>query len=209
MKELKRNQISELRKTVPMLDSKELSSIIGGDMYYFDENGRLSDDVVKSEENVIYIGDKCMSLSGTLDGLESIPVDSSGILFSGAGVSSQLFEFLAENTNVEWAYGYNSTMDGGMMGSSHRQHSVDLSNGNWGSYDNFVHNHANDGSVLPASELEEYNSLPSEADIENLKKSGRESAQIYNETTGSFVTYTIYSTTQEEWLRKHNYEFSN
>ena len=108
MKELKRNQISELRKTVPMLDSKELSSIIGGDMYYFDENGRLSDDVVKSEENVIYIGDKCMSLSGTLDGLESIPVDSSGILFSGAGVSSQLFEFLAENTNVEWAYGYNS-----------------------------------------------------------------------------------------------------
>jgi hypothetical protein len=206
MKKLKRNQISELRKTVPMLDSKELSSIIGGDKYYFDESGHLINRE-ESLENVIYIGDKSMSLSGTLDGLES--ADGSGILFSGDGVSSQLFEFMAENTNVEWAYGYNSTASGGMMGSSHQNHSVDLSNGDWDSYDSFVHNHANDGSVLSEDELREFNSLPSQADIENLKKSGRESAQIYNETTGRFVTYTKYSTTQEDWLRDHDYNFSN
>lgn len=204
MKRLKKCQISELRNVMPTLDNKELLSIIGGDKYYFDQDGNF----IKSEqsaENTIIIGDQQMSLSGTLDGLGS--GNGSGVMFTGSGVSPQLFEFLASNTTVEWAYAYNSGEAGGLMGTSNQGHSVDLGSGNWGDYETLVHNHGQSNNGMSQSELREFNSLPSESDINFLKSQNMKSGQVYNETTGEWCTYDENSMTQEEWLRQHGYEY--
>lgn len=204
MKSLKRCQLSELKEDMPTLDNKELLSIIGGDRYYFDQEGNYLR-TEQSSDNVIIIGNNQMILSGTLDGLGS--GNGSGVSFTGSGVSAQLFAFLAQNTTVEWAYGYNSGETGGLIGTSNLKHSVDVGSGIWDGYDTIAHNHGQTSNVLSQSELAEFNGLPSQADIDYLIKKNFASGVIYNETTGQMCPYDRYSTTQEEWLEQHGYDY--
>lgn len=204
MKKLTKSQLSELKTEMPMLDNKALLSIIGGDRYYFDQSGHYLK-TEQSTDNVIIIGNQQMALSGTLDGLCS--GNESGVCFTGSGVSAQLFAFLAQNTNVEWAFGYNSGEAGGLIGTSNQAYGVNLGSGNWDDYATIAHNHGISNNGMSKQELEEFNGLPSEADINYLKNNHKESGEIYNETTGKMCPYTIYSTTQEEWLKQHNYDY--
>lgn len=82
-----------------------------------------------------------------------------------------------------------------------------LGSGNWDDYATIAHNHGISNNGMSKQELEEFNGLPSEADINYLKNNHKESGEIYNETTGKMCPYTIYSTTQEEWLKQHNYDY--
>lgn len=204
MKILKKNQLSKLKGEMPVLDNKDLLTIIGGDKYYFDHEGHYLR-TEQSNDNVIIIGTNQMTLSGSLDGLGS--GNSSGVSFTGNGVSDQLFAFLAQNTSVEWAYGYNSGQAGGFIGTSNQEHEVDLGSGNWGDYGSIAHNHGQSNNGLSKSELEEFNGLPSQADIDYLISNNLKSGEIYNETTGKMCSYDKYSTTQEEWLQKHGYDY--
>lgn len=204
MKSLNKSQLSELKTEMPMLDNKDLLSIIGGDKYYFDQEGHYLR-TEQSSDNVIIIGSNQLSLSGALDGLCS--GNGSGVSFTGSGVSAQLFAFLAQNTSVEWAYGYNSGQAGGLIGTSHQEHGVDLGSGNWGDYGTIVHNHGQSNNGLSKSELEVFNGLPSQADIDYLISNNKESGAIYNETTGKMCPYNKDSITQEQWLQQHGYEY--
>ena len=204
MKRLKKNQLSELKSEMPKLDNKELLSIIGGDRYYFDQEGHYLG-AEQSNDDVIIIGNNQMILSGSLDGLGS--GNGSGVRFTGSGVSAELFAFLAQNTNVEWAYGFNSGEAGGLIGTSNQAHSVDLASGNWNEYGSIAHSHGQSNNDMSKWELEEFNGLPSQSDIDYLKKNNKQSGVIYNETTGEMCPYTIYSTTQEEWLQQHGYSY--
>lgn len=202
MKSLKKNQLSELKSEMPKLDNKELLSIIGGDRYYFDQDGHYRLIPEQSNNDIIIIGNNQMTLSGSLNVLDS--GNNSGVRFTGTGVSAELFTFLAQNTNVEWAYAFNSGEAGGLIGTSHQTNQVDLSSGNWTDYGTIAHNHGVNND-MSRWELEEYNGLPSQSDIEYLKKNNKQSGVIYNETTGEMCPYNIYSTTQEDWLREHGY----
>lgn len=204
MKSLKKSQLSELTAEMPVLDNKELFSIIGGDRYYFDQEGHYLR-TEQSSDNVIIIGTNQMTLSGSLDGLGS--GNGSGVSFTGSGVSDQLFAFLAQNTSVEWAYGYNSGQAGGLIGTSNQEHGVDLGSGIWGDYGTIAHNHGQSNNGLSNSELEEFNGLPSQADINYLIRNNLKSGGIYNETTGKMCPYDKHSTTQEEWLQQHGYGY--
>ena len=204
MRSLKKNQLLALKAEMPMLDNKELLSVIGGDRYYFDQQGHHLR-TEESDDNVIIIGDQQLSLSGTLYGLGS--GNGSGESFTGSGVSDQLFSFLAQNTTVEWAYGYNSGQAGGLIGTSNQEHGVDLGSGNWGDYGTIAHNHGQSVDGMSKWELEEFNGLPSQADIDYLIRNNKESGAIFNETTGKMCPYNRYSKTQEEWLQEHDYEY--
>lgn len=202
MKSLKKSQLSELKSEMPKLDNKELLSIIGGDKYYFDQDGHYLR-TEQSNDDVIIIGNNLLTLSGSLNGLGS--GNSSGVRFTGAGVSAELFAFLAQNTNVEWAYAFNSGEAGGLIGTSYQANQVDLSSGNWTEYGSIAHSHGVSNNGMSQWELEEFNGLPSQSDIDYLKKNNKQSGVIYNETTGEMCPYNIYSTTQEDWLREHGY----
>lgn len=181
-----------------------LLSVIGGDKYYFDQQGHYLR-TEQSSDNIINIGNQQMTLSGTLEGLES--GNGSGVSFTGSGVSAQLFAFLAQNTTVEWAYGYNSGQAGGLIGTSNQEHGVDIGSGNWNNYGTIAHNHGQSNNGMSKWELEELNGLPSQADIDYLIKNNKESGSVYNETTGFMFPYDRYSKTQEEWLQEHGYEY--
>lgn len=204
MKSLRKSQLSELKAEMPVLDSKELLSIIGGDKYYLDQQGHYLR-TEQSSDNVIIIGSNQLTLSGALNGLDS--GNGSGVSFTGAGVSDQLFAFLSQNTTIEWAYGYNSGQAGGLIGTSNQEHGVDLGSGIWNDYDTIAHNHGQSNNGMSKSELEEFNGCPSQADIDYLIRNNKESGAIYNETTGKMCPYDKYSTTQEEWLQQHGYEY--
>lgn len=203
-RKLTRESLTELAKRMPVLSEEVQSFYVGGDRYYFDQQGHYLR-TEESDDNVIIIGSNELILSGALDGLGS--GNGSGVSFTGAGVSEQLFAFLAQNTTVEWAYGYNSGQEGGLIGTSNQEHGVDLGSGNWDNYDTIAHNHGQSYKDMPKRHLEELNGLPSQADIDYLIRHNKESGAIYNETTGKMCPFNRYSTTQEEWLQEHGYKY--
>lgn len=226
MKSLKKNQLLELKAEMPMLDNKELLSVIGGDKYSFDYMGHYSPKEICSE-TIVTINGLCLTLSGkisietwektyeeeTENGIVSGTV--SGLLIRGKGVNDMLFTFLACNTDVEWMFAFNSGSNGVLV-TSHENHACAYGTSQVKGYSNLAHNHGNYGkedwgkkpSFMTDQEWLEYNSLPSELDIAVLKENNahlpkgdkQKTGMIYNKFSGEWVPYS--EMTQEKYLAK-------
>ena len=95
----------------------------GGYTYYYDKNGHYIEHK-PSSGNYIAIGNAQMSFNGNIEGLE--PKSSSGVKFSGEGVTPELYAFITANTEVEWCYLFDSEKSGGVMMTTHQEHQVSL-----------------------------------------------------------------------------------
>lgn len=216
MKKLERKQISELRKTMPILGKSELQSIIGGDgtRYNFDENGNFisSGEYLDGSNSGVTCDIIC--ISGTeiiLNGpLEDFHEDNGNVSFKG---SAELFEFLVEHSSCEWGYAYNSGEDSGQIGNSGETHRFSPRDCSWKQYDNCAHSHYT-GLDISESEKDEINGRPSQADIDDLmstnawrKKQGLppQSGIIYDERAHKWIPFGENSSTQEDYLRSQGY----
>ena len=175
----------------------------GGYTYYYDKNGHYIEHK-PSSGNYIAIGNAQMSFNGNIEGLE--PKSSSGVKFSGEGVTPELYAFITANTEVEWCYLFDSGKSGGVMMTTHQEHQVSLGSGDWSKYENIVHNHSRIIEGLSKDELIEINNLPSNYDVQMLELLNRDSGKIYNELTGTYHDYDKGTTTQETWLQNNGYE---
>lgn len=226
MKSLKKSQLSELKVEMPVLDNKELLSIIGGDKYSFDYLGRCSSQEMCSG-TFVSINGLQLTLSGdisvetwekpyeeiTENGIVSGTV--SGLLIRGKGVNDKLFTFLACNTDVEWMFAFNSGSNGALV-TSHENHACGYGTSQVKGYSYLAHNHGNYGKedwgkkpwYMTDPEWLEYNSLPSEQDIAVLKANNdhlpkgdtQKTGMIYNKFSGEWVPYS--EMTQEKYLEK-------
>ena len=213
MKRLEKNQISELRKTMPILDGQELQSFIGGDgkKYYFNDSGQIDKKRTEAYESsgtfdTIVVNGTEVELKGTVN------IDKDGnVSFTG---DAALFEFLAKNTSSEWAYAYNNSgEEPGLIGSSGIEHKVKSDDRRWKTYDNCIHNHDTPLDI-PNWQKDEINSLPSQDDVDDLISTNawrerrglpKQTGLIYNERTGEWVEFNEKSTTQQEYLESHDY----
>ena len=202
MKKKIRHALAELSKECVTLPHQEMRSVVGGDRYTFDSSGMLIG-YEKSDDNWVSVGGNSMQISAPLDGLDS--EHGSCATFSGSGVSASLFEFLANNTNVEWAYAFNAEQGGGMMTTSNEAHSVNTSGINFDNYDSIVHNHGQRPDGMTDEEMEQFNSLPSSQDIDELNARDGLQGHVYNEVTGEWNSYDKESSTQEDWLRNNGF----
>lgn len=200
MKQLKRVHLADLQMKMKEMSRSEMMSYVGGERYEFDRMGNLVDVREAKEgerDNVIIIGSKEFQLDGSLGYINQ----KSGLSFSGENVSSGLFMFLADNTDVEWAYGFNENEEGGALMTSHDKHSVNYTSGFFSGYDSCAHNHAQNMSGLgyPDYKVEEYNDLPSSSDIAVSQSNGIKNSYIYNETSGKWKEYDENTRTQEDY----------
>ncbi len=146
MKKLQRKQLFELMQEMPMLDRHELLSIVGGDQYYLDRSGHLINTVSNPNVHEIHV-----------DGAKkSFTIDSGTIIRSGStdnghgqyrdalfidGANKGLFEYMADNTNVEWGLSYKGSgkrFDGKMY-TNFDESTLDIDPHK--GYDTHVHNH--------------------------------------------------------------------
>lgn len=210
MKKLTKSSLEELAQTMPVLSEQEQSLYVGGDIYIMDQNGRIIDTQSSSTAHGLLIQGTGPDNSGVYTDLESgvMPVakkydiEESGVVvgqgeelcFEGENVKLSLFEFLANNTKVEWGMSYNKGEDGGYLDTRH-QESSSTHRGSRDKYDSFVHNHAGGTGASPDDivTFDEYNTP-------NEKGNSYENFSIYNEQTGE---YEEYKKVGDKWL--HNY----
>lgn len=113
---------------------------------------------------------------------------------------------MADNTDVEWAYGFDKGASGGLLTTSNQAHSVELPSDF--NYSNLIHNHAQtlEGSGYSQREIIEYNSCPSREDRKRMKDLALDSAAIYNEVDGKYYDYNLNSPTQEDKAKEFGWE---
>lgn len=227
MKSLRKNQLLALKAEMPMLDNKELLTIVGGDKYSFDYLGRCSQEMCSG--TIVSINGLQLTLSGDIsvetwvrsyDKISGSVIESgtvSGLLIRGKGVNDKLFTFLALNTDVEWMFAFNSGSNGaGALVTSHENHACAYGTSQVKGYSNIAHNHGNYGPegwgkkpwFMTDPEWLKYNSLPSKLDIAILKENNaylpkgdmQKTGMIYNKFSGEWVPYS--EMTQEEYLAK-------
>ncbi len=195
-----RQALAELSQECTALSHQEMVNAVGGDRYYFDSSGMLIDKK-ESTDNVAIVGDNTLALYGSLSGYDATDKNEQYkcTYYTGDGVSDRLFEFLANNTDVEWCYAYNPGESGGVMATSRQEYHVNYDSDDIGStYSHRAHSHGQKVNGMSQEELEQFNSLPSSQDIKNLKDGAQ--GQIYNEITGEWCDFAKGSKTQEDWL---------
>lgn len=149
MKKLLKLNLDELAEIMPVLDRREMSKIVGGDIYHLNASGQVVKvDKDSSVNKIVCEGDN----SGFI--LPSTTTVTSGIYGnqgrSGLAISggnAKLFEYLADNTDVEWGMSSNSSDEkNGKKGTSNAfittnyDHStVDIHPVQ--GYTNYTHNH--------------------------------------------------------------------
>ena len=218
MKSLKKNQLLALKAEMPMLDNKELLSIIGGDRYYFDSDGSIFSYELCSGTYVNVYGQE-LELSGTI-GFEYWQHPSgisSGqcIYVTGQGVSQELLSFLVSNTNVEWLLVFNSGFGGGTLVTSNKEHSVKLNPDKEIEGDMMIHNHNQEQpagwkqSGLSDGDWLTYITSPSDNDVKALRDSGKsKGAILYKGEYYEFYpdTYMTQDHLEELWKLKCKYK---
>ncbi len=177
MKKLTRSSLEELAKEMPVLSEVEQQIYIGGDIVEMDANGHFLRRIEKDGPDQIYVGPSTTDPrdSGTFISMpEGITPheydikDSSGNLTGEKGFTfdditgsgnfgdyEKLFKALSNATNVEWGLVADSKNKGGMVYTSHGEHSLDISiakdseakqNRN---FDTFMHNHEESNDESP------------------------------------------------------------
>lgn len=212
MKKLVKSSLEELALEMPVLTELEQMAFIGGDKYVFNDKGELIETEECDEDYfVVGFGDtaKELQLSGDL----TLTQDNSGIGFEGSAMQKDVFEFLAQNTTVEWGYSFNE--ENNTQGFLYTSNDETTINGlpYKDGYDSFVHNH---GSNLTAEQRKDHTLVdcydhPSVTDKEDATISatkGYKNMYIYNAAKPDESMYHWYSdksVSQEEELRKNGY----
>ena len=209
-----RCNLHQLGASMSALDKSFLQMLVGGGTkYFFDEHGNITGtETIAGADDVIYVNGNNMSLSGSM-GLKE-PAEGgqqSGVTFTGSALSQDVFQFLADNTDVEWGYCFKKGESGGLLTTSNSKHSVDIPNeakASESGYDSYMHNHSQTAAEtkLTEKQINEFNSHPSQADINRMEALGYASGIIYNEGNGSFAEYNSRTTTQETLAKLNKWE---
>lgn len=202
MKSLKKNQLLELKAEMPMLDNKELLSVIGGDSYWFDATGKF----LFSENcsgTYVHVNEQQLALSGDINVEESGYSSGNCVVITGPGLSEELYTFMVRNTGVEWLYAFNSGYNGGFLTTSRQMHETNFNDQEIEGLDIMVHNHGQ--QAKPDGWTDEewivYNSLPSQLDVETLKRCGLSEGRIYNRLDGKWYYFHANTTDTQERYR--------
>ncbi len=195
-KDLSREELDKLWREVSVMSGDEGEKLYK--KYCFDESGILIG-TYPSDQNIISVKGTDMELSGDFGSLMISGTVQKGA-FTGSALDKSVFEFLANHTNVEWAYCYQSGSTGGVLMTSNKEHESDLLDKkfmNDNGYNCYVHNHSQ--TQKGYEELfRRYNSYPSQADIDRMKDYDFQHAEIYNESDGRYYDYHKRSRVQEE-----------
>ncbi len=211
MKRLEKNQISELRETMPVLDCYELQAIIGGDgkKYSYNNSGQLVvEDLAggSGTKDVVVINNVTFELNS------SVTQEGNTISFPG---DKDLFQFLADLTSTEIGYGYNNDGSSGTIYTSGQQNVV-YPLTSFKQYDNYVHSHDTKLDALNLSDerreevLDVINGLPSDADVQSLNRAnldrvaeGKDPIQgiIYDERSRQWKKFDSNTQTQDQYLK--------
>ena len=173
---LTRALIDEIRKEMPILSEDENKCVIGGgSLYIIGDHGTITySGSTPSDKTMIAVG----SIEGGnvfyVSGDVSFCSTDNGYRISGSGASKELFEFLANNTDVEWAMYEDSTSGYAFIDTSNQYRSVTV--GNYSGYDTFYHNH-------------EYNHVPSDTDLDFSSEGYYDNYYIYHEYSNSYVPF--------------------
>ncbi len=210
-KDLSREDLDKLWKEVSVMSGDEGEKQYK--KYCFDESGILIG-TYPSDQNIISVKGTDMELNGDFGFLMISGTVQKGA-FTGSALDKSVFEFLANHTNVEWAYCYQSGSTGGVLMTSNEEHRAKLLektdfyqlNG----YNCYAHNHSQTQKGYE-EKFRIYNSYPSEEDVGRIGTYGFIHAEIYNESDGKYYDYGKGSTVQDEHLIKEifgtgNYEF--
>lgn len=185
-KKVKRLSLSKIEKQMKTLTIKEKLSTIGGKTIYMDSNGSIID-VTEDHSGWTYINIVEQVYGAGYNKFEVLnswytqrEINSNGGIsfysFAGDGVTNELFEFLTQNTNVEW----------GLHESDNKYSIVETTYGNsslypgyYQGYQGFYHNH-------------QYTPNPSGNDYkakDALEKYGYQYFGIYYEKDGNYYYY--------------------
>lgn len=211
MRNLKKCQLSELKKEMPTLDKKSLESIIGGHVYEINVHGVLIGSETDFEISAIRVNGNQFTLSGDIN-FGRPDSGGSGLIIEGESVNSNLFSFLCANTDVEWDFLFSSGGIGGCLITSNLDDKVIAPKSLFMKYDTYSHNHYDDyenyvGFTCSIYDWIEYLSLPSRLDITSLEQSGKSFSYIYNEITCTYHRFDKYSKTQEDYASEHNWKY--
>lgn len=171
--------------------------------YCFDESGILVA-TYPCDQNIIDVKGNEMELDGDF-GYLIISGNVQKGAFTGSALNKGVFEFLANHTNVEWAYCYKKDSTGGVLMTSNEEHQTDLlDNPDFyalNGYNCYAHNHSQTEKGYE-EKYRQYNSYPSQYDIDQMKKQGFQYAEIYNESDGNYYSFRDGSNVQDEDLAK-------
>ncbi len=210
-KDLSREELDNLWKEVSVMSRDEGEKKYK--KYCFDESGLLVGEY-PSDQNIIEVKGSEMRLDGDF-GYLVISGNVQKGAFTGSALNKGVFEFLANHTNVEWAYCYQSGSTGGVLMTSNEKHEADLlDNADFyklNGYNCYTHNHSQMQRGY-RKQFIQYNSYPSQYDIDQMKKQGFLHAEIYNETDGHYYSFHEGSTVQgpdlaEKIFGKGGFEF--
>ena len=200
-KNLSREDLDNLWKEVSVMSSDEGEKKYT--KYCFDESGILIGKY-PSDHNVIDVKGSEMELDGDFGCLVISGTVQKGA-FTGSALNKNVFEFLANHTNVEWSYCYKKDSTGGVLMTSNKEHQTDLLEDSdfykLNGYNCYAHNHSQNEKGQE-KQYERYNSYPSEADVQVLRAYGFKYAEIYNESNGKYYDYDEKSDVQDGHLRK-------
>lgn len=171
--------------------------------YCFDESGILVA-TYPSDQNIIDVKGNEMELDGDF-GYLIISGNVQKGAFTGSALNKGVFEFMANHTNVEWAYCYKKDSTGGVLMTSNEEHRTDLVdkpnfyalNG----YNCYAHNHSQTEKGQE-EQFRKYNSYPSPEDVQTFGAYGFKYAEIYNESDGKYYDCDKRSDVQDGYLRK-------
>ena len=198
-KNLSREDLDNLWKEVSVMSSDEGEKKYT--KYCFDESGILIGKY-PSDHNVIDVKGSEMELDGDFGCLVISGTVQKGA-FTGSTLNKNVFEFLANHTNVEWSYCYKKNSTGGVLMTSNQKHQTDLlENSDFyklNGYNCYTHNHSQTQEGYE-KEFERYNSYPSQADVDRMKQYGFDHAEIYNESNKHYYEYYKNSRVQEEMI---------
>lgn len=149
MKKLLKFNLDELAEIMPVLDRCEMKKIVGGDIYYLNASGKLVNVVTDSSVNkIVCEGDSSgfilPSTTTVCSGNYGIN-NRSGLAISGG--NAKLFEYLANNTDVEWGMSSNNSDEkNGKKGTSNAYITTNYDHSTVDihplpGYTNYTHNH--------------------------------------------------------------------
>lgn len=176
-RKITRATIDEIRKEMPNLNDDEEKSVIGGQggLYIISDDGRIVFSSNSSSDGVIIA-------IGSIDSgnIIRLPGDTQinqtpdgGYMITGSGINKDLFEYIAQNTSVEWAL-YGNSENGYIPGMNTSNHYRDVTIYGMPGCDTVYHNH-------------EYNPNPSRADESG--KGYYQNNYIYYEQDGTYHPY--------------------
>ena len=149
-KKLNRQRLDSLWKELTEMSEYEQTATVGGETYCFDKSGYFLG-TKSGIGNYIEVNGQIKELDGSISfinpntGHATSGNSNGSVMFTGNGISHEVFSFFSENTNVEWTYCYkDGSTGGGLLTTDHKEHQSSIPNYQYlqqKGYDSIVHNH--------------------------------------------------------------------